>query len=26
LSEHSFAHPVQERVKQIEEPEMTVVK
>ena len=26
LSEHSFTHPIQERVKQIEEPEMTVVK
>lgn len=26
LSEQSFSHPIQERVKQIEEPEMTVVK
>ncbi|AMM99058.1 MULTISPECIES: Lrp/AsnC family transcriptional regulator [Bacillus] len=26
LSEHSFSHPIQERVKQIEEPEMTVMK
>lgn len=26
LSEHSFTHPIHERVKQIEEPEMTVVK
>lgn len=26
LSEHSFSHQIQERLKQIEEPEMTVVK
>ncbi|MEW6978889.1 Lrp/AsnC family transcriptional regulator [Bacillus sp. SIMBA_154] len=26
LSEHPFSHPVQERVKQIEGPEMTVMK
>ncbi|AIZ61891.1 AsnC family transcriptional regulator [Bacillus sp. WP8] len=26
LSEQSFSHPIQERVKQIEEPKMTVMK